>query len=435
MPPVTRREILLLAAPAAASAILGNAYRIIDQYAVQGLGVPAQAAIGSCTFVLIAIYAVYAIVDGGTGPLVGRATGAGDAALRRRVIGSALTGALLLFALIAAGVSLAAGGIAATLGLTGQTAIEAATYLRWLALCGVGLATAGTVEASLFAMGRTGLAMGLQLLSTLLNAVLNPLFIYSLGLGIGGAALATGVARVVSLALGLFLLRGLTGLRLSDFGLDPVLRRVMRVGLPIASNVLAYALVYWALLRWAVSPLGPAVNAALGVGFSALEGFTWPMYLGVSIATASVVSRRLGAGQPEEARRAFRLALPISVGLGLGSAAAFFFGAPFLTGLFTDDPVVWAQAILYARVLAASQLFVSLESLAEGTLEGAGDTRTIFRWSAPLNALRVPLGWALALPLGLGPAGVWWAINLTSLAKCLGKGRAVLRGAWLDIDV
>ncbi len=435
MPPVTRREIVALALPAMVSAILSNGWRVLSQHAVADLGVAAQAAVGSCTFVVIATFAAYALVFAGTGPLVARATGAGDDVLRRRVIGNALTGALgvalisgiLLWALAPA--------IAGLLGLTGAPAVEAASYLRGVALASAPLALEPVIDAALIAMGRTGLALSMQTLGVALNMAMNRLFIHVLGFGVMGAALSTGASRALAVLAGLAVLRALSGLRASDLRVDGTLTRVGRIGLPIALNTLAYALVYWALLRVAVSPLGPEVNAALGVGFSALESFTWPAFLGVSLGVASVVGRRLGAGEPEQARAAVRLALPLSVGLGLVAAAAFWFGAAPLSALFTDDPAVLAQAVVYARVLAFSQLFVALEALFEGGLEGAGDTRTLLFWSAPLNALRVPLGWALAIPLGWGAAGVWWAINLTTFAKALGKGYAIARGRWLHVQV
>jgi MATE family multidrug resistance protein len=48
-----------------------------------------------------------------------------------------------------------------------------------------------------------------------------------------------------------------------------------------------------------------------------------------------------------------------------------------------------------------------------------------------MNLLRVPLAWFLAIHQGLGPAGVWWAINLTTYAKALGFHFEVRRGLWL----
>ena len=435
MRPVTRLQLLLLALPAAASVILNNAYRVIDQYAAQWIGVPAQAAIGSVTFVLILFFAAYSLISAGAGPLLARATGAGDPELRRRVFGRSLVAALALGVGVLVASGLGAGHIAAALGLSGETHAEATTYLRWLAISGLGITLAPLVDAGFIALGRTGLMMALQLVATLLNAVLNWLFIMELGMGIQGAALASGLSRGFAVVVGLVVLWREIGPSWHHLSWGPEVRRVARVGLPMALNTGAYALVYWALLRWAISPLGPAVNAALGIGFSALEGFTWPLFHGLSLGVASLVGRHLGAGQPEEAIRAVRLGLPMATAAGVAAGLAFWFGAEPLCAAFTQDAAVLEQAVLYARVLAFSQLFVAWEALSEGTLGGSGDTRTVFAWSAPLNLLRVPLGWALAGPLGLGAAGVWWAINLTSFVKALGKGWAVARGDWSRVEI
>ena len=433
MHPVTRQEILALALPSMAAAVLNNGYRVLGQYAVQDLGVAAQAAVGSSVYVLITLYALFALIHAGVGPLVARATGMGDLDLRRRVIGAALLGAL--------GLALAAGGalyvgapwVASALGLSGETAACTVTYLRGVALVAPALALEPVIDGALIAMGRGKTALLLQGVAVGLNAALNPSLIAAFG--VGGAAAATGVGRAVAVAGGLYALRALTSVGPSDLRLDPSLQRVARVGLPITLNTLAYAIVYWALLRVAVSPLGPATNAALGVGFSALEGLSWPMFLGLSVGLASVVGRRLGAGQPEEAARALRLSAPYCTAAGVASGLAFYFLARPLCALFTHDPEVLEAAIVYAQVLAFSQVFVAWEAMFEGVLEGAGDTRTLLLWSAPLNVLRVPLGYALAFPLGWGAAGVWWAINLTTWLKVLGKGLAVRRGRWRDVAI
>lgn len=435
MRPVTLRELLSLAAPAALSAILNNSYRTLDQYAVQDLGLPAQAAVGSCVFVYIGMFAMVALMSAGVGPLVARAVGAGDDALARRATGNALVGVALISLGLGALLWPAAPAVAGLLGLSGEPAAQAAIYLRGLALVGLPMAVEPVLDAVFIAMGRARVALGLQVVATALKLALNPLLIHTAGLGLLGASLAGGLSRGAASSIGLVLLARAIGLRWADLRLDDTFRRVARIGFPITFNTAAYAAVYWALLKVAISPLGPEVNAALGVGFSALEGFTWPLFLGISLGVASLVGRHLGAGQPEQARRAARLGLPVSLTAGLGAALAFWFGAEPLCGAFTSDPAVLAQAVIYARILAFSQVFVALEALSEGVLEGAGDTATVFRWSAPLNALRVPLGWALALPLGWGAAGVWWAINLTTWLKCAGKGLAAWRGDWVHARV
>ena len=256
-----------------------------------------------------------------------------------------------------------------------------------------------------------------------------------MGMGIAGAAAASGLSRGLAVAIGLWVLWRRAGLGLEDLRVGRTLAKILRVGLPMGMNTALYAGVYWALLAVAISPLGPEVNAALGIGFSALEGFTWPLFHGISLAVASEVGRRLGAGQPAQAVRAARLGLPMSTAAGVLASMLFYFGAEPLCAVFTKDPVVLAQAVLYARILAFSQLFVAWEAWSEGVLAGAGDTRTIFVWSAPINVLRVPLGWVLAFPFGWGAAGVWWAINLTTYAKAVGKSVQVWRGRWKQIEL
>ena len=85
---VSARELLMLAVPSSLFVLLTNGYRVVDQYFVQGVSVAAQAAVGSSIFVLLVAFAGAELIACGVGPLVARATGAGDEDLRRKVIGA-----------------------------------------------------------------------------------------------------------------------------------------------------------------------------------------------------------------------------------------------------------------------------------------------------------------------------------------------------------
>jgi len=263
-----------------------------------------------------------------------------------------------------------------------------------------------------------------------LNFVLNPVCIYSLHLGIGGAAMATGISEGIAVLTGLLILPKVTNFDNRTFCLNAQVKRIITVGLPMCWGALVFAGVYWALLRWVISPLGPAVNAALGIGFSVLEGFTWPVFWGFSLGIASIVGRCLGAGALIEAKRAIRLAFGLVTVFGLLASVIFWWSGEWLAGFFTNDAIVLKQAVLYAQVLAFSQLFVAYEALAEGILSGAGRTKAIFYWSAPLNLLRIPCCWLFAVYYGYGAAAVWWVINFSTFLKSLGKWATVLSGRW-----
>lgn len=447
VPPLTLRALLSLALPSMAFVVLTNAYRSVDQYWVQHLSTEAQAAIGSSVFVLIALYSTFQFASAGAGPIVARATGAQDPERRRQAVGSSLFLALLVAAGIAAVGWLAADPIAQTLGLDGATAQHCAAYLRAICLTALPLSLTPLVDQCWVSMGNTRLPMVLQGVSLAVNIVLTPWMMLDnpgvawggelagLGLGVAGAAYASNLSRLLATGLGLWLLMRETGVSWRDVRPGPELRRVLQIGSPAALSVFLYAAVYWVMLRTTISPLGPNVNAALGIGFSALEGFTWPCFYGLSLALSSLVGRSLGAGDRQGAIRAVKLAAPVMTGLGLAASLAFYFGGAFLTGLFTQDPEVHRDATRYAMILAFSQLTVSWESLSEGALLGAGDTKTVTWLSVPLNLTRVPLAWALAFPLEMGAAGVWWAINLSTWVKAGLKSAALIRGRWLELEV
>ena len=102
---------------------------------------------------------------------------------------------------------------------------------------------------------------------------------------------------------------------------------------------------------------------------------------------------------------------------------------------FAADPNALAQGLLYATIIAWSQPFVAAESVYEGVLGGAGDTRSVAVIAIPGNILRIPLAWVLAFPLGFGAAGIWWAVGISSMVKAILKGVMVARGRWLTHPV
>ncbi|MEO1335044.1 MAG: MATE family efflux transporter, partial [Myxococcota bacterium] len=259
----------------------------------------------------------FEVLAAGAGPLIARATGAADPRMRRAILGAGLWGAGVVTVLVMATGTLCAGWIAASVGLTGATAEAFALYLSALSLTILPLVLTPLVDQVFLAIGEARLPMALHVASLALNILLTPLFVLVLEGGVVGAALASNLARAVTTGVGLFVLVRKLGLQRMHIRPTDQLFRILRVGTPMAASTALYALVYWALLRWTVSPLGPHVNAALGIGFSALEGMAWPVFHGLSLAVASLVGRYLGAGRPDLAWGVVKLAFPATTALGL----------------------------------------------------------------------------------------------------------------------
>ncbi len=426
-------ELLALAVPSSAFVLLTHGYRVVDQFWVDRISVAAQAAVGSTLFVLVVAFASFEVLSAGAGPLLARATGGGDDDGRRRVLGAALRGGFGLAAVFFVGGALGADGIARSLGLDLGAQTEAARYLRALALTSLPLVLTPLIDVAFLALGDARTPLALHGVALGLNLVLTPLFALGLDGGVTGAALASTLSRAVATAWGLHRLSRRIGLRRADVlnpGWRRELARIGRIGAPMALSTALYGGVYWVLVAVAVSPLGPEVNAALGIGWSALEGLAWPVFHGVALAVASVVGRRLGAGDVAGARRAAAISLLPTAALGLVATGLFVAGGELLTAPFASDPAVRREAALYAAIIGLSQLFVALESTAEGVLAGAGATRSVFWTSAPLNLLRAPLAWWVAIPLGAGAAGIWWVITGTTVVKAGLKLILLVRGRW-----
>ncbi|MBN2801147.1 MAG: MATE family efflux transporter [Deltaproteobacteria bacterium] len=414
-------------------ALLHNAFRPLDQYFVGPLGREAQGGLGAVVFVSIVAYGGALLLSGGAGPLVARATGAGDGQARREVVGAALTGATALGLTLAIGGLFGAERVVDLLGLDGPTHAHATAYLRVLLATGAAMTVAPTVDASFQSMGDTRTPMLLQALALALNATLTPALIHLAGWGVAGAALGTTLAQTTATGVGLALLWRAVGLDRRTLLADARRRlgAILSLGAPVAAGIASFAAVYWGLLATSISPLGPSVNAALGIGFGALESMTWPLFFGGMIASASLVGRRLGAGEPDEAWRAIHMmAGPVTL-LGLGVGVLFYTVGPIAGGWLAADREVAREVALYAVILAVSQPFVAVEAFAEGVLNGSGHTRAVLWASLPLNALRIPLAWLLAIHLGWGAAGVWWAVAATSIGKALVKGALVWGGGWV----
>jgi Na+-driven multidrug efflux pump len=116
--------------------------------------------------------------------------------------------------------------------------------------------------------------------------------------------------------------------------------------------------------------------------------------------------------------------------LGVVGLAFVLFASP-IVALFTDDPVVHGYGTDCLRIVACGFLFYAYGMVISQSFNGAGDTRTPTRINLVCFWLwELPLGYVLAVPLGLGPRGIFLAITIAFSTLAAVSAVLFRRGTW-----
>jgi len=171
------------------------------------------------------------------------------------------------------------------------------------------------------------------------------------------------------LGLAIALRRGLLRIRAPDWRSLPTM---VRIGAPLSLSGVLLSVIYMWLTRF-TSRFGTPALAALGVGHK-MEGLGFIAISGFALAAGALVGQNLGANQEARAREAVRLTVLYCLAITVTTAVAFLLIPGTLVALFTRDPLVIADGVLYLRVIAFAQIGQSFELILEGALAGAGYT-------------------------------------------------------------
>jgi putative MATE family efflux protein len=351
-----KRAVWTLALPMMASFTVHALYTVVDTAFVGMLGAEALAA---ATFVVGPFFVAFALANGlaaGITAGIAQAVGRRDAATAQRLASVGFAVALGLgLVLMVAGLLFAEPGMLA-LGAKGRTAALATTYFRWVSLGMPLFFASGALRAVLMGEGDAKAPMVVIGLSTVLNLGLDPLLIFTLGLGIAGAAMATLAAQALSfLVLGYLVFvrrRSQARPRLADvLPARESLLRIARIGAPAAAGQLVMALGMGLSAR-VISEFGQRAVAGYGAG-SKVDLIVALPILGLATATVSVVGMFAGAGRADLVRQVtlYTYRSVVLVAAVFGSAA--YLAADTVIGLFTRD----ALAVSVGREYLAYMVF------------------------------------------------------------------------------
>ncbi len=412
------------------------------------VGYTANAAIGVSWQIFLVVVVFISSLFTGMSVLVARFTGADEPEkVDRSVYQAFLTAIFLSLGVMAPLGYVLAPSLLEFVNATPAVQAEALPYLRIMFVFSSGMMVFFMLGGALRSAGDAKTPLRIGIVLTVLNLVLNVVFIAGLGpipaFGTTGAAMGTVIASAIVSAYALWRLwRGgwVVGFpHGGPWGPDwGIIRELFRFGLPTGIQGIAMNVGGVLLLSFIGSlAASAAAQAAYSVAYTQLFSLiTWTS-VGLLGAAAAMAGQNLGAGRPDRSMAAVHTA----AGIGLAAAAAigllFFFIPRQLLALFSmSDPVVVELGVQLLQVLAFSGLFIAVALTYTGGLQGTGDTRSPLYISI-VSQVIVPIGMCFVIQQTstLDPMDIWLAILFGHITRC---GLSVLRfrqGKWRDIEV
>jgi putative MATE family efflux protein len=436
------RAIVLLSIPMVLEMMMESVFAVVDIYFVSKLGPSAVATVGVTESMLTIVYAIAIGFSMGATAMVARRIG------EKRPVDAAVAAVQSIAVGVAASIPVAILGIffapqlLGVMGMAPHVVAKNSGFTAVLLGGNVVIMLIFIINAIFRGAGDAAVAMRVLWLANGINIVLDPCLIFGWGpfpeLGIAGAAVATTIGRGIGV---LWQLRILTRrgnrIRLTRAQLrivPPVMMRLIRVSLGGIGQFIISTSSWVGLVR-VMSVFGDVSLAGYTIAIRIIVFALLPSW-GFSNAAATLVGQNLGAGNPERAARSVWLtSVANMIFLGLVGIVFILF-SDFFVRLFTDDPGVVAIGADCLRVLSYGYVIYALGMVMIQAFNGAGDTTTptIINFFC-FWLLELPLAYALALPLGLGERGVFYAILAAESA--LGITGAILfrRGRWKNRKV
>lgn len=414
------RNIMSLAVPMTAAQLVNVLYSVVDRIylgrlpgsshlALTGLGV---------TIPIVSIIMGFANLCGtGGGPLFSICRGQGDKKEAELVMGNAFTLLILLGAAVTAFFMILKEPILYLFGASVNTFPYANDYMTIYLLGTLFVMISLGMNPFINAQGFGPTGMMTVVIGAVLNLILDPLFIFVLGMGVKGAALATVISQGVSAAWVMIFLTGrraLIRLRLSALRLESRrARRIISLGLSgffmNMTNSLVQVVCNATLQAWG----GDLYVGIMTIINSLREVFIMPVH-GLTNGSQPVMGYNYGAGKPGRVRQSIQF----SVGVTVAYAAVFWAVAMLfpqaLIFIFNDDPEVIAKGVPALRVYFGLFIFMSLQMASQAVFVGLSHAKQAIFFSLLRKAIiNAPL--TVILPIWMGTMGVFAAEAVSQL--------------------
>lgn len=420
------RNVLYFSLPYLLSYFLQTLYGMADLFIIgqfEGAASTTAVSVGSQVMHMITVMIVGLAM--GSTVSIGRPIGAGEHKRATAVIGNTVT---LFMALSVALMAILLVFVRPIVSIMSTPAEAVSGTTAYLTICFIGIPciTAYNIISSIFrGLGDSKSPMYFIAVACVSNIILDYLFIGLMGMGPAGAALGTTLSQAISVVVSLFvILRQQTGIRLlrSDLKLKrPVMRQILKIGLPVA---LQDGFVQIAFIVITIIANQRGLNDAAAVGIvEKVISFLFLVPSSMLSTVSALGAQNIGAGKHDRATLTLRYAILITAGFGLFISIVMQGIAEPVVGLFTADTAVILAGGQYIRGYIWDCLFAGIHFSFSGYFCAYGRSEISFLHNiCSILLVRIPGVYLMStmfpntlFPMGLATVGG----SLLSITICV----------------
>lgn len=423
-----RKHLLRIAIPMSVGLLFNTMFNVADTFFAGKLGTAPLAGMSVSFPVFFILIAMVNGIGTGLAALLSNAIGRND---QEKIDQLTLNGLLLT---VGVSLVLAVTGFAfspyllAFLGAEGEALSEGSRYVRTIYTGTLFFGINSTLHAFLRSRGLTKPFRNFLICGFLVNLLLDPLLIFGwfglprLGtLGVGAATVVIQLAGNVYLGYKVKQLLHPRLSRNSFKSFKPSSQvEILAQSIPAALNSMTIAIGIFVINFFIYRFGNDAGVAGYGVAVRLVQLVLLPA-IGLNAATLTLVGQNHGAGMPDRVRETFFTALKIGMAIMSAGMILIYPFAPFLVGLFNNDPQVVFEGARYLRIEVVAFNAYIIINICLSLLQGL---------KKPIYAIWIGLYRQLAMPLllfnflgftlGLGLVGIWWGIVITTWTGAAG---------------
>ena len=406
------KGIVLFTLPMLIGNIAQQLYSTVDSIVVgKYVGDNALAAVGSAAPILNMLLVLFIGISAGANIMVSQYFGAGKRENLSYTVGNCITVTAISCLILIVFATPLIRPVLIMLNTPESILDWCADYLI-ISLVGIaGMAYYNILSGVIRGLGDSFSALLYLLVATVVNIVLDIVFVAYLDMGVGGVALATVIAQMLSSILCILKLARMT--EFFDFGkkyLKPVgsfVKTIIRLGLPsgLTQAIFSSAMIIVQSLTNQFGELFIAANVVIMRvdGFAMMPNFSF----GTALTTYS--GQNVGAGLYDRVVKGAKQGTLIAVGCSTVITAIILLFGKNLMWVFTDTAELVNRSFELMKILAIGYIAVAVTQSLSGIMRGAGDTMTPM-WISLITtvAIRVPIAYGISyftrtpeMPLGM----------------------------------